>query len=159
MRVRDPGTRRTARPDPSDKPDGIGALARRAGVAPSAIRHHEGVGLLPAPPRAGGRPAGPRRYDATVLDGRALIAPSRSAGFTVAETKALVTGFAAGVPPADRWRALATRELAELAALVARAARMRAVLRQALTCGCVRLEDCGHRLAAACGPADTAVLR
>src|SRR5687767_4899649 len=53
----------------------IGEVARRAGVEPSAIRYYESLGLLPEPPRAGGK----RRYDASVLDWLSLIALAREA--------------------------------------------------------------------------------
>ena len=121
----------------------IGDVARRARVQPSAIRYYESLGLLPAPARAGGK----RRYDESVLDWLALVTLAREAGLTMAEIHKLVAGFEPGTPPAVRWRALATRKLAELEALVARIERMQAVLRQALACGCLRLEDCGHLLA------------
>ena len=120
----------------------IGEVGRRAGFEPSAIRYYERLGLLPRPARVGGK----RRYDETVLDWLALIALAREAGFTMAEIKQLVAGFAPGTPPARRWQALATHKLAELDALIERVGRMRAVLRVALTCGCLRLEDCGHLL-------------
>ena len=126
----------------------IGEIARRANIAPSAIRYYERIGLLPRPPRAGGK----RRYDASVLEWLSLIALAREAGFTMAEVKRLVSGFTPGTRPAARWQELATRKLAEIDALVARAERMRAVLRVALDCGCFRLEDCGALLAA--GPVD-----
>lgn len=122
----------------------IGEVARRAGVEPSAIRYYESLGLLPEPPRTGGK----RRYDASVLDWLSLIALARAAGFTMAEIGELVSGFEPGTPPAKRWQAMATRKLAELEALVARVDRMRGVLQLALKCGCLRLEDCGHLLAA-----------
>ena len=122
----------------------IGEVAQRSGVAPSAIRYYEGLGLLPKPARSGGK----RRYDASVLDWLALIALAREAGFTMAEILHLVTGFAPGTAPAKRWQALATRKLAEIELAVARAERMRAVLQLALACGCLRLEECGHLLAA-----------
>ncbi|MFL5579270.1 MAG: MerR family transcriptional regulator [Gemmatimonadaceae bacterium] len=126
----------------------IGEIARRADIAPSAIRYYERIGLLPRPPRAGGK----RRYDASVLEWLSLIALAREAGFTMAEVKRLVSGFTPGTRPAARWQELATRKLAEIDAMVARAERMRAVLRVALDCGCFRLEDCGALLAA--GPVD-----
>ena len=126
----------------------IGEVGRRAGMAPSAIRYYERLGLLPAPSREGGK----RRYDATVLEWLSLIALAREAGFTMAEIKQLVAGFTPGTRPAARWEALATRKLAEVDALVARAERMRAVLRVALDCGCFRLEDCAALLDA--GPVD-----
>lgn len=122
----------------------IGEVAQRAGVAASAIRYYESLGLLPAPARAGGK----RRYDETVLSWLALVALAREAGFTMTETRQLVAGFEPGTPPAARWRALATRKLAEIEAQVARAARMRLLLKRALACGCLNLEDCGRLIAA-----------
>ncbi|WP_275836503.1 MerR family transcriptional regulator [Roseisolibacter sp. H3M3-2] len=120
----------------------IGEVARRAGIAPSAIRYYESLGLLPAPARASGQ----RRYDASVLEWLSLIALAREAGFTMAEVGQLVAGFVPGTPPAAQWRALAARKLAEIDAQVARAERMRAVLTIALDCGCFRLEDCASLL-------------
>ena len=123
----------------------IGEVARQAGLAPSAIRYYESLGLLPRPTYDGGK----RRYDPSVLEWLALIALAREAGFTMAEIKRLVTGFTPGTRPAARWQELATRKLVEIDALVARAERMRAVLRIALDCGCFRLEDCAALLEAA----------
>jgi MerR family redox-sensitive transcriptional activator SoxR len=120
----------------------IGEVGRRAGLEPSAIRYYEGLGLLPKPPRAGGK----RRYDASVLEWLALIALARAAGFTMAETKRLVTGFTPGTRPDARWQQLAAQKLVEIDEMVARAERMRAVLRIGLDCGCFRLEDCGALL-------------
>ena len=142
-------TRRPARP-PADATTGlrIGEVARRSGLAPSAIRYYESLGLLPKPAYDGGK----RRYDASVLEWLSLIALAREAGFTMAEIKRLVSGFTPGTRPAARWQELATRKLAEIDAMVARAERMRAVLRIALDCGCFRLEDCSRLLAA--GPVD-----
>lgn len=119
----------------------IGEVARRAGIASSAIRYYEGIGILPAPRRAGGR----RRYDPSVLEWLDLVALAREAGFTVAEVRELVRGFAPGTFPAARWRTLATRKLGELDRLAARVERMRDVLQVALDCGCLSLEACGPR--------------
>ena len=121
----------------------IGEVGRRAGIEPSAIRYYESIGLLPEPPRVGGK----RRYDASIFEWLALIALAREAGFTMAEIKRLVSGFTPGTRPAERWTELATRKLVEIDAMVARAERMRAVLRVALDCGCFRLEDCSALLA------------
>jgi len=121
----------------------IGEVARRARIEPSAIRYYEGLGLLPVPRRAGGQ----RRYDASILDWLGLIALAREGGFTLAEIGELLAGFEPGTKPAERWAALAARKLTEIDAMVARAERMRAVLRVALDCGCFRLEDCAPLLA------------
>ena len=120
----------------------IGEVGRRAGLEPSAIRYYERLGLLPRPPRAGGK----RRYDASVLEWLALIALARAGGFTMAETKVLMTGFTPRSRPDALWKRLAATKLAEIDELVARAERMREVLRIGLDCGCFRLEDCGALL-------------
>jgi MerR family redox-sensitive transcriptional activator SoxR len=127
-----------------DKPIGmsIGEVARRAGVRPSAIRYYESVGVLPQPERT----AGQRRYDPSILTWLQLVASASEAGFTMAEIRKLVSGFDPRTPPALRWRELAVRKLEEVDALVARTERMRTVLRNALGCGCARLEDCGRLL-------------
>ena len=117
---------------------GIGEVARRAGVQPSAIRYYESAGVLPAARRVSGR----RRYDEAVLDRLAVVRLAQQAGFTVAEIRALVAGFDPGTPPAARWQALATRKLAEVDELLAHARRMRTLLERALACACLRLEDC-----------------
>ena len=117
---------------------GIGEVADRAGVEPSAIRYYESLGLLPKPKRAGGK----RRYGNDVLDRLALIALAKDAGFTMAEIKQLVSETTPGVVPAEKWRLLATRKLAELDEAAARLRRMRRVLRQAVECGCVDLAAC-----------------
>src|SRR5881398_1043098 len=88
----------------------IGEVADRAGVEPSAIRYYESLGLLPRPSRVGGK----RRYGDDVLDRLALIALAKDAGFTIKEIRALVSDFAPDSGPAERWRILATRKLAEL---------------------------------------------
>ena len=85
----------------------IGEVARQAELQPSAIRYYESLGLIPEPPRVGGK----RRYDASVLEWLSLIALAREAGFTMKEIRQLVTGFTPGTRPAARWRELATRKL------------------------------------------------
>ena len=47
----------------------IGEVSRRAGVAASAIRYYEEIGVLPVPQRRSGR----RHYDASVIDRLSLI--------------------------------------------------------------------------------------
>ena len=122
----------------------ISAVAERAGVRPSALRYYESVGLLPAPARVNGR----RRYDAGVLDRLAVIRLAQEAGFTIAETRTLLHGFAADTPPPERWRALAARKLPEVEALIARAQGMKRILEVGLSCECLALEECARILGA-----------
>lgn len=64
----------------------IAEVAERAGLAPSALRYYEKLGLLEPIGRNGLR----RTYDATALDRIALIVNAQATGFSLAEVKALV---------------------------------------------------------------------
>jgi MerR family redox-sensitive transcriptional activator SoxR len=122
----------------------ISAVARRAGVRPSALRYYESVGLVPPPRRVSGR----RRYDPEVLPRLVLIAVAQRMGFTIAEIKTLFDGFAPDTPASARWQALAARKLPEVEAQIARAQGMKALLEEALQCGCLTLDACARALAA-----------
>ncbi len=119
---------------------GIGEVARRAGIQPSAIRYYESVGLLPEPRRVGGR----RRYDADVLTRLTVIRMAQEAGFTVADIRTLFHGFPDDTAAASRWRAVAARKIGEMDALIARAERMRGVLEESMRCGCATFDDCAR---------------
>ncbi len=122
----------------------IGEVARRVGLAPSALRYYERVGLLPRPPRASKR----RSYDAAVIGRLRIILLARDAGFTLSEILAFVTDHPVEATPSARWRAMAARKLAELDALVERVAQMKALLNGSFRCGCRDLDECGRLLAA-----------
>ena len=128
----------------------ISAVARQAGVRPSAIRYYESVGLLPAPPRVSGR----RRYDTDVLPRLALIAAAQQMGFTIAEIGTLLHGFSPATPASARWRVLAAQKLPEVEAVIARAQGMKRLLEEALTCGCLTLDACA-RILPQCSQPDT----
>ena len=125
----------------------IGRVAARSGVAASAIRFYEAEGLLPKPARRGNW----RVYDDSILDRLALLELAKSAGFTMAEIKQLLAGFARKTPPSGRWRSLTRAKLAELDARIAEAERMKAVLRTLTRCACPTLEDCGRAMRRARG--------
>src|SRR5687768_3432072 len=116
----------------------IGEVARRTGVAASALRYYEDAGLLPPPRRVGGR----RRYDPEVLRRVEVLRCAQQAGFTLAEIRTLFHGFGADTPLGERWNALAHAKLRELDALIARAEQMKRAILAGMECGCVRLEDC-----------------
>ena len=122
----------------------IGALARSTGLAPSAIRYYEKAGLLPRPARQSGQ----RRYGTAAVGRLRMIQVAREAGFTISETRTFLSGFSATTPPAARWRSLAERKLEELETLIARAARMKALLESSFRCGCLRIEDCERAMLA-----------
>jgi len=126
----------------------IGEVARRAGLATSAIRYYERAGVLPPAERVAGR----RTYGPDAVRRLGVVAIAQQAGFTLAEIRELLDGTDAGAPAGDTLRALAERKLPEVEALIARAEAMRAWLALARECGCPSLDVCalfdGRRTAA-----------
>lgn len=65
----------------------IGTLARRTGLAVSAIRYYEEIGLIPPALR---RPSGHRAYPHEVQAVLTLVRHCRDLGFSLEQTRALV---------------------------------------------------------------------
>src|SRR5215218_81191 len=105
----------------------IGELARRAGVATSALRYWEELGLLPTPARISGQ----RHYPESAVGLVGVILLLRDVGFSLAEQKELMTSRA--VARAD-WQRLARRKLAELDDQIAKAQTARKAIDHALHC-------------------------
>jgi MerR family transcriptional regulator, redox-sensitive transcriptional activator SoxR len=119
----------------------IGELARRAGVAPSAVRYYERVGLLCSPGRKNGR----RVYGPDALPRLAVILQARRLGFSIADTRRLVSMFPPGAPSA-RWKTLAEAKIGELDGAIARATTTKAMLEVISRCRCESWEECGNAL-------------
>jgi DNA-binding transcriptional MerR regulator len=113
----------------------IGELARRAGVATSALRYWEELGLL----RAAVRISGQRRYPESATGLVGVILLLRDAGFTLAEQKALMASRAAA--PGD-WKRLARRKLADLDDQIAKARTAREAIDHALHCPYEDILEC-----------------
>jgi DNA-binding transcriptional MerR regulator len=116
----------------------IGDVARRAGVAASSIRYYERIGLLPQPDRLGGQ----RRYDAAVLGRLGFIGVAQSAGFKLREIKALIGGIESPDGMGEQMRALSSRKLTEVEALLERTKVMKGWLAVARECGCATPAEC-----------------
>jgi MerR family transcriptional regulator, redox-sensitive transcriptional activator SoxR len=116
----------------------IGEVAQKAGVATSAIRYYESIGLLPEPDRLSGQ----RRYRGDVVGKLAFIGIAQSAGFKLGEIKDLVDGIDDGDGLAGRMRALSTRKLDEVEELLARTQAMKGWLEVAQRCGCETPAEC-----------------
>src|SRR5262245_24841281 len=84
----------------------IGELAQRTGLATSALRYYEELGLISPDAPVSGQ----RRYDASAVDTIGVVLLLRDVGFSLAEIAELFT------EPSDRdeWRASAKAKLAEL---------------------------------------------
>jgi len=111
----------------SDRLLTIGELARRTGIAPSALRYYEELGLLPTPARISGQ----RRYPESAVELVGIILLLSDVGFTLAEQKAFM---AARAVAANEWRRLAQRKLAELDEQIVKARAAREAVDHALRC-------------------------
>jgi MerR family redox-sensitive transcriptional activator SoxR len=112
----------------------IGEVARRAGVAASALRYYEREGLLPRPARSANR----RIYNSRIMGRIRIIQLAREAGFSIAETRTFISGQPSGSIPSSRWRSLADP--------IARATQMKSLLKSSFKCGCSTIEDCERLL-------------
>jgi MerR family redox-sensitive transcriptional activator SoxR len=121
----------------------IGEVAKRSGLAASAIRYYEQAGVLPKPGRIGGR----RQYDPSILERLAVVDRAKACGFTLAETRRLFYGFREAVPAPERWRTLARRKLQQLEELTRQIEMMKELLQR--PCTCRDLAECGRRISAA----------
>lgn len=105
----------------------IGELARRTGVATSALRYYERIGLLPPAERAGQR----RHYPPSVAERVALVRLYKDAGFTLEEIGRMLAARSQG---RRGWGDLAERKIAELDARIADAQQARTLIKHALEC-------------------------
>jgi MerR family redox-sensitive transcriptional activator SoxR len=115
----------------------IGQVAAEAGVASSAIRYYERVGVLPQPDRV----AGQRRYGREAVERLGIIDTAQQAGFSLDEIRELLDGADDG-RASEQLRELARRKLPEVEALIERAEAMRGWLEAAGDCDCESLDAC-----------------
>jgi DNA-binding transcriptional MerR regulator len=113
----------------------IGELASRSGVATSALRYWEDLGLLPPPERVSGQ----RRYPPSAVTWVGTILLLQDAGFTLRELKALIGARSLDV---DRWRDLAKRKLVELDRRIADAQAARTAIEHGLACPHENILEC-----------------
>lgn len=116
----------------------IGQLAQRFGLKTSAIRYYEANGVLPEPARKSGQ----RRYGPAAVRRMEVLDVAKRAGFSLDEARVLLQSAEAGTPAFESLRALATRKLPEVEALITRAQAMRNWLLTATDCSCTTLDAC-----------------
>lgn len=89
----------------------IGELARRGGLAPTALRYYEKAGLLPEPVRTA---SGYRAYAADVLPRLAFIRAAQAVGLTVGEIREVIGIRDLGTAPCAHVLELIERRRAEV---------------------------------------------
>jgi len=119
----------------SDEQLTIGELAGRTGVATSALRYWEQLGLFPAPTRVAGR----RRYppSAVTLVGEILLL--QEVGFALNDIQVLIASRSTA---GTDWRDLYRRKLVELDQRIARTQVARTAIEHALACRHEDIHDC-----------------
>jgi MerR family redox-sensitive transcriptional activator SoxR len=114
-------------------------VARRSGVASSALRFYEERGLITSE-RAG---SGHRRYPRPVLRRIAFIVFAQRIGLTLEEIKAELTKLPPGrVPSRHDWAQLSRTWTARVDERIAELERLRAGLTECIGCGCLSLDRC-----------------
>lgn len=117
----------------------IGEVVARSGLAASAIRYYESVGIVPRPARRNGR----RVYDEQWMKWLTLVILAQEGGFSIKETKQIVQQFAnTKSPPSNRWKKAARAKLDELEIQSRRIDQMRKILKMTMSCKCPSIEDC-----------------
>ncbi|TDB93850.1 redox-sensitive transcriptional activator SoxR [Micromonospora fluostatini] len=117
----------------------IGQLAARSGVAPSALRYYERLGLIRAD-RTGGNQ---RRYARAELRRVAFIRISQQVGVSLEEIREALDSLPASRTPSPAdWAALSSRWRDRLNQKIDMMSRLRDDLTGCIGCGCLSLQRC-----------------
>ncbi len=117
----------------------IGEVARRSGVAASALRYYEQRGLISSL-RAG---SGHRRYPRPTLRRAAFVVFAQHIGLTLEEIGAELAKLPPDRAPARRdWEELSSTWTARIDQRIAELERLRAGLTECIGCGCLSLDRC-----------------
>jgi MerR family redox-sensitive transcriptional activator SoxR len=117
----------------------VGELARRSGVATSALRFYEERGLIAAD-RTG---AGHRRYSRATVRRVAFVVFAQRIGLSLEEIRAELDRLPADrVPRREDWAALTGAWTSRIDARIAELERLRAGLTECIGCGCLSLDRC-----------------
>ncbi len=118
----------------------IGEVARRSGLAASALRFYESQGLIVAVRPSGGQ----RRFERSVLRRLAFIRAAQNVGLSLDEIRAALATLPAGRTPTKAdWAALSRTWRARLDEQIAALQVLRDGLTSCIGCGCLSLRQCG----------------
>ena len=117
----------------------IGEVARRSGVATSALRYYEARGLIHSR-RVGGNH---RRYHRATLRRISIIRVAQNLGLSLAEISEALADLPAQRAPTKRdWARLSTRWGRRLDKRIAALQNLRDRLSGCIGCGCLSLQNC-----------------
>jgi MerR family redox-sensitive transcriptional activator SoxR len=117
----------------------IGDVARRCGIAASALRYYESEGLVRAQRSHGGQ----RRYERDVLRRLAFIRVAQRVGLTLDEVRDALATLPDGRTPTSRdWARLSRAWRPRLDQQIAVLVSLRDQLSSCIGCGCLSLRVC-----------------
>lgn len=117
----------------------IGHIAKRTGLAVSAIRFYEDKGLIRATRTASGQ----RRFARADIRRLSFIRIAQGLGLSLPEIAALLSDLPEGRTPTARdWSAISRRIRATLDARIAALEKLRDDLDGCIGCGCLSLDKC-----------------
>lgn len=120
----------------------VGEVAKRSGVAVSALHFYERKGLIASRRNAGNQ----RRYRREVLRRVAVIKVAQRIGIPLAQIRNAMKALPKGrTPTAADWHALSDRWRADLDDRITRLTRLRDQLEGCIGCGCLSLKVCPLR--------------
>jgi MerR family redox-sensitive transcriptional activator SoxR len=118
----------------------IGELSARSGVAPSALRYYERLGLIRATRTSGNQ----RRYERGELRRVAFIRVSAQVGIPLEEIRAALASLPdRRTPTKADWARLSRAWRSRLDAQITLLERLRDTLTGCIGCGCLSLKTCG----------------
>jgi MerR family redox-sensitive transcriptional activator SoxR len=117
----------------------ISQVARRSGVAASALRYYEERGLIASERAASGH----RQYPRAVLRRIAFIVFAQRIGLTLDEVRAELAKLPTEhVPTGEDWARLSETWTARIDARIEELRRLKRGLTECISCGCLSLERC-----------------
>jgi len=117
----------------------IGELSQRSGVAPSALRFYERLGLIRATRTEGNQ----RRYERAALRRVAFVLAARHLGVPLEDVRrSLATLPSDRTPKAADWGRLSARWRSRLDERITEMESLRDKLTSCIGCGCLSLQRC-----------------
>ncbi len=124
---------------PIDPEITIGALARRTGLAVSAIRYHESRGLIRSERTASGQ----RRFKRSDIRRLSFVMVCQNLGFTLTQIAEALDTLPAGRTPTEAdWARLSKGFRTRLDAQIETLTKLRDSLDGCIGCGCLSMKRC-----------------
>ncbi|MFJ1585658.1 redox-sensitive transcriptional activator SoxR [Streptomyces sp. NPDC088197] len=118
----------------------IGELSARSGIAASALRYYEDLGLIHSERTSGGQ----RRYRRSTLRRLAFIRAAQRIGLSLDEVGASLARLPVDhVPTTAEWNGVARSWEQRIDDQIAELRRLKAKLTSCVGCGCLSLTRCG----------------